>query len=815
MAKLFLDLETFNTEPIQNGTYKYSETVKILLFAYAVDNTPAKVWDVASGAKMPAELRDIIETRDTVFIAHNSNFDRNMLKRFSNRFADPNNWEDTMVMARLHGLPGGLEMLCSLFKVGADKAKDAEGKKLVQMFCMPHPHWKIPVCTRRTHPEEWSRFVNYARLDVEAMRELYRLIPHRNYTKQELELWRMDQRINDRGIFIDKELVDSAIEAVDEEQARLKKNTNDMTDGLLESTTMRDAFLNHILMEYGIVLKDARASTLERRLDDPELPEGVKELIRVRLMATTSSTAKYKKLKKLTSSDGYLRGSLQFAGASRTLRWAGYGFQPQNLARPTIKDVEAVIEILKSGCGSMLLDNVMEAASSALRGVIIPSPGKKFVVADLANIEGRVQAWLAGEEWKLRAFRDYDTIIGRDKEGEPIRKGHDLYAIAYAKMFGVTPESVMEDKKAKGNQRQVGKTAELACLGADTKVLTNTGIKRIVEVSISDLLWNGNDWVSHEGVVCRGYRETCSAGGISATTDHRFLSNGVWLPWGFYITAFFREYLVKERYELTYDIVNAANGNMFTILDEEGKHHLVHNCGYGGGVGSFVTFATSFGLSLGELADSAYDKIDQRILDEAYGLYEYMKKKKRTLSLDQKTWVVMDSFKRQWRETHPNISSGWKLLEDTIRMALQNPRNVFKVMKCEIEFTGKWLFIKRPSGRYLCYPDARMDESGGISYMGISQYTKKWERIKTHGGKIFENLVQGLSRDVMADNMPLLIAAGYDIVLSVHDELISETEDTPDFNLEGFCKIFTRVPEWAKGLPLAADGYESYRYRKG
>lgn len=689
--RLYQDTETYNEEPISNGAHRYAETVELMLLAYAIDDGEAKVWDKTAGEPMPEDYKAAVMNPETIFIAHNSGFDRTVLKKYSKIFADPLRWEDTMVRALMHGLPGGLEMLCSLFHLVGDDGKDSEGKELVQLFCKPHEKWKIRRCTRLTHPEKWAQFKEYARRDVISMRHLDKQIPRRNYTPAEIGLWHLDQKINDRGFAVDMALVEAAITAIDIEQKQLKKSASDQTEGRLSSTTKRDAFLYELLLYQGVNLANAQAATLEKVLDNPDVPEAAKELIRTRLLATTSSTAKYKKLKSCTSSDGRLRGSLQFCGAQRTSRFSGRLFQPQNLPRPTLKDddIERGIEALKLGCADMFYDSIMPLTSSALRGCIVAPPGKKLVIADLSNIEGRIQAWLAGEKWKLKAFADFDAGIG-----------HDMYALAYGKMFKVSPESVMEDKKRGGNQRNVGKVSELAG-------------------------------------------------------------------------------------------------------------------GFGGGVGSFVTFATSFGIDLNLLADSAYNTIDLRILEEANGMWEWAVKKKRTLGLPKKTFVVMDSFKRQWREAHPCIAAIWNIIGDGIRIAINKPKTQVKIKDLTIEFTGKWLYIRLPSGRYLSYPGAQVAEDGQISFMGIDQYTKKWTRIKTHGAKVFENCVQAIARDVLLYNMPDVEAALYEIVLSVHDELITEAPDDPAYNADALSALMSINKPWAAGLPLAAAGFESYRYRKG
>jgi DNA polymerase len=175
--------------------------------------------------------------------------------------------------------------------------------------------------------------------------------------------------------------------------------------------------------------------------------------------------------------------------------------------------------------------------------------------------------------------------------------------------------------------------------------------------------------------------------------------------------------------------------------------------------------------------------------------------------------VVCDTFKRAWRQAHPNITALWSQLEQAVREAIENPKKVFGVRDLRINRLGNWLRIKMPSGRMLCYPSPSI-EAGKISYMGVNQYSRKWSRITTYGGKIFENLCQAVARDVMAANMPLIEIAGYEIVLSVHDELITETPDQPSYQTEQLAMLLAATPPWAQDLPLAAAGFETTRYKK-
>jgi DNA polymerase len=264
-------------------------------------------------------------------VAHNAAFDRTLMQRtrWADAIRDPARWHCTMAQALSHGLPGALGDLCDILGVPADKAKDRAGHALVMLFCKPRPEGSaILRATRRTHPTEWARFLEYAALDVEAMRAVHRRLPSWNYPGREHALWCVDQRINDRGVAIDTEFATAAVATVQRAGKRLAARTVQITEGDVQAATQRDALLTHIMLQWGVELPDLQAATLERRIGDEALPEEVRELLRIRLQASTTSTSKYRALLDAVSTDGRLRGTLQFCGASRTGRWAGRKFQP-------------------------------------------------------------------------------------------------------------------------------------------------------------------------------------------------------------------------------------------------------------------------------------------------------------------------------------------------------------------------------------------------------------------------------------------------------------------------------------------------------
>lgn len=740
---IWIDTETYSETPIKWGTYRYTSTCEPMVVTYAPNDGGIEVWDRTADLKMPGYLDYLLNDTDEPIVAHNAMFDRNVLKYGLGLDIPITRWRCNMVRALSHALPGGLDILCEILDVELDLRKQKSGKKLIHLFCKPNlfkhelsradfpdvKAFKAAVAeaeilwtgraTRHTHPKAWAEFLSYAGNDISAMRALDKKLPRWNYNPTPgatgagaggLAHWHLDQTINDRGFLVDTDLAASAMRAVEREKKVLGERTNTLTNEEVESTTKRDQLLAHILREYGIDLPDMQMSTIERRVQDINLPPELRELLAIRLQASSTSTSKYKALLNAVMPDGRLRGTLQFAGAGRTRRHAGRTFQPQNLPSkglPPHAEIELGIEAMKADCEDLVVKDVMAVASGALRGCIIAPPGKRLFIGDLANIEGRDAAWLAMEDWKLDAFRDFDTILGFDDDGDPIRKGPDLYKVAYARAFRVPLETVTKA------QRQIGKVMEL-------------------------------------------------------------------------------------------------------MLQ------------YGGGVGAFVTGAATYGIDLEELAKEVYDTLPGDDVHEAKRFLEWTRRENRpTFGLSDEAFITCDVLKRLWRRAHPAISSLWKELEDAAKDAIEAPGNTFECRRFKVRRDGAWLRIQLPSGYSLCYPSPKI-EGGSITYLGNNQYTRKWCRLKTYGGKLFENACQALAGDVLKANMPRIEGdgnavvhfdppidcGGYKIILSVHDEIVAEAPDTPEYTVERLASLMATVPAWAEGLPLAAAGFSTQRYRK-
>jgi DNA polymerase len=231
-------------------------------------------------------------------------------------------------------------------------------------------------------------------------------------------------------------------------------------------------------------------------------------------------------------------------------------------------------------------------------------------------------------------------------------------------------------------------------------------------------------------------------------------------------------------------------------------------------VWAFLTFAKAFNVNLSVMADSVWDELPGKVKRDARAFYSRCIEDKKTHDLDEKTFVACDSIKRLWREANPSISSYWGELEHAARLVLNSKNDGEIIIRdCKIDRKGTWLRIRLPSGRYMCYAGASIEDDK-IKYLGVNQYTRKWCRLSTYGGKLCENICQAASRDILYYGMQLAEDRGYPVILSVHDELLTETPDSNEYSVAELCEIMSTNPPWAAGLPLAAAGFEGYRYRK-
>lgn len=759
---LFIDHESFSAADLKKqGSYAYAEhpTTEIMLTTYAFDDGSVYCYDATDGGPMPRDLRRALRlfangyTGDDgprIVGANYLMFDRLLLRECWGYDITPRNIIDTMVLAFRHALPGSLAAQCEVLGVSEDLAKDKAGKALIQRFCKPTPkNYKVRRYDSATHPQEWRQFVAYAKSDITSMREVFYRIPQWGSSAFEDEVLAVDQLINDRGFYVDTALAAAAIAAVKKHKAKLQAEAAEKWGAGLTGAAFIP-LMQELAPAFDI--PNAQKSTLNDLLSDEDLPDDARTLIEMRLGASSTASTKYNPLLLGLSSDGRRRGCLQYGGASRTLRWVGKGFQPQNLARgyyhddPKNKDKRvrkpyvtdemwwAELHQLTVGIRQLLrgrahwLYDVSKLTASTVRGCIVPSPGNKLVVADYSNVEGRGLAWVAGEQGALKTFR----------EGK-----HDIYCDTAGKMFGLDPAYI---KESRPDLRQIGKTCEIGL-------------------------------------------------------------------------------------------------------------------GFGGGVAAFMTFAKNLNLDLYSMTETMSGTFPDRIWAAAKKGYEYARiqeKNKRgfagkkaerpSYDLPKKVWMTCDAIKRMWRESHPATVKFWRELDDGVMLAVKNPGKVYwagapvrtsgdKAIKITRTFTrdeegkkvpGWWLKLELPSGRVLSYPgvgisvEKVIDEDDAecqeyrerVRYMGQNQTTRQWQKIYTYGGKLAENVTQALCRDMLAFALVNVERSGWPIVLHVHDEIVTDVPNEPQYSAAELERLMCVLPDWAEGFPLAAEGQELFRYAK-
>ncbi len=269
-----------------------------------------------------------------------------------------------------------------------------------------------------------------------------------------------------------------------------------------------------------------------------------------------------------------------------------------------------------------------------------------------------------------------------------------------------------------------------------------------------------------------------------------------------------------DLYKATYGRTFGVSPNEVTKKQRQIGKVMELALGYQGGVGAFLTFAAAYSIDLDELGRHVRESIHPTYWNQAEGSYEWYKEKKLTHGLKRTTFVACEAVKLAWRAAHPAIQKFWKDIDTAAISAIHGvPAGAGRLW---FDKKGPWLRMRLPSGRYVCYPGVSLEDggvgAGTFSYMGMNQYSRKWERIRTYSGKCAENATQATAADILIEAMAPIEAAGFRIVLSVHDEFITEAPlDKTHQELE---KLMATPPAWARGLPLAAAGYTATRYRK-
>ena len=456
---LEMDIESFSdVDLIKCGVYAYADSpaFEILLFAYSFDGGETQIIDLAQGERLPAEVEEAIFDVSVTKTAYNANFERTCLSRYFGRYIPPESWHCSAVQAAMLALPRSLEDVGRV--LGLDEQKMKEGKELIKYFCVPCKPTKANGGRTRNlpchAPEKWELFKTYCKRDVDVEKSIRRKLHNFPIPESEMELYRLDQRINDRGVLVDMGLVEQAIACERLHKEVVTKRAYELT-GLENpnSVAQLKGWLGDMGMEAESLSKKAVAEMIA------ETDGEVEELLRLRLLMAKTSVKKYEAMERSVCSDGRVHGLLQFYGANRTGRFAGRLVQIQNLPQNHLPDLELARDLVKQGRFEdieLLYDSTPNVLSELIRTAFIPKPGCRFVVADFSAIEARVLAWLSGEQWRLDVFTSHGKI----------------YEASASAMFHVPVEEITKTSPL----RQKGKISELALgYGGSTGALISMG----------------------------------------------------------------------------------------------------------------------------------------------------------------------------------------------------------------------------------------------------------------------------------------------------------------------------------------------------
>lgn len=481
MNELGIDIETYSSHDLTKcGVYKYVEApdFEILLFAYSVDGGAVQCVDLASGEQLPTDIKDALTDPTVIKTAYNAAFERICISRYLGQRTplDPRQWRCTMVRAARMGLPLSLAQCGEALNL--EDRKMSEGRALIRFFSLPVRRTKNGITKMVRHrpdeaPEKWDLFKRYNIRDVEVEQAILKKVRRMEAPEFEDDLYVADQHINDRGVMVDRVLVDNAARFDDTYKEELLAKAREITG--MDNPNSPAQIKAYVHQATGFTID----SLNKKKLDDYETQfkywPKVQELLAIRRELGKTSNKKYKAIQECVCDGGRVHGLLQYYGAVRSGRWAGRLIQIQNLPQNHLSDLDYARYLVKRGDleeFEMNYDNVTQVLSELIRTAFIAKPGCTFHVCDFSAIEARVIAWIAGEQWVLDAFR----------------QGHDIYCETASRMFGVP----VEKHGVNGHLRQRGKVAVLGlgygggvnaleAMGGSRMGLTETEMKNIVD----------------------------------------------------------------------------------------------------------------------------------------------------------------------------------------------------------------------------------------------------------------------------------------------------------------------------------------------
>lgn len=509
MDILNLDLETFSTEDIKNGSFKYSEGMIILLLGYSFNFEPVKViditiWEVQGRTPaeiwllLPARLRNAFLDPKVLKQSANVNFERVQLGKYFNIYIPPEQCRCTLVHAGMAGYPMKLETCAKALEL--DQLKQSIGKALIRIFCIPDKEGNRIMPSE--FPEKWQQFIGYCAQDIYTEQAIAKTIDWYKITPLEHEIWCMVERKNERGVKIDMELVESCIYLNTIYRQQLLKEAVELT-GLSNpnSRNQLKKWLEEELDQENI--KSLDKNSVSKMLREVDNEKAIK-VLNIRKQISKSSITKYAAMKRNAGKDHRIRGMFQYWGAQKSSRESGRLSQPQNYPRVEdwfvgmLEDTREIVRRRDIEGLDLVFDNVPAILSQLLRTAFIADTGKELAVLDYKSVEVVILAYLADETWQIEFFK----------------KGGDLYIETAMKMYKITRDQVTKDI------RQKSKISSLLCIEENQLVLTDHGTIPIKDVTLLHKVWDGEHFVTHEGVIFKGIKEVITYEGLTATPDH-------------------------------------------------------------------------------------------------------------------------------------------------------------------------------------------------------------------------------------------------------------------------------------------------------
>lgn len=467
MSGLEIDFETRSAVDLRTrGVYNYmdSPTTEPLMASFKINGGPVMRWRPPQPC--PPEIVAHVEVGGMIS-AHNAAFERLLWQKIlTPRYGWPEakteQFRCTAATAAAMALPRDLEGLGAA--LGLEVQKDKEGKALIRFFSIPRRPKKgedpdgIYFHEPEDYPEKFERFHDYCDVDVITEAEAdSRMVP---LSDAEQNLYVLSERINDRGIRVDVQSAVAALNLAEKAKKILDRKMRIVTGGYVPSCSNPGKLVEWV-QEQGIEMSSAAKADIEELLLLDDLPEHVREAIELRQEAAKTSVTKLRAMLNRASEDGRVRGTFMYHGAS-TGRWTSMGVNFANLPRnrriyeSMAPNVEDLFQVFRSEDPDLLpflygpeLGRPLHLISDAIRGFIWAAPGHELVQADYSGIEGAVAAWLADEQWKVKAM--FDIIA------DP--KIPDMYRQTAAGIMNSTTDVITKKHPLR---QSVGKTSELA-----------------------------------------------------------------------------------------------------------------------------------------------------------------------------------------------------------------------------------------------------------------------------------------------------------------------------------------------------------------